>query len=167
MMPEWALAIAVVIGTIIGASIGEFRHWRESKERYHVITFEKRLETHQEAFKYCFEINEFLGLMRGGDLQALEDFKKVIVDAKGWWFSHCLYLDDSSRNILPDVFEVALINAEELSKELDKAKKPDIETLAAIKSNAKAKTKIAEAIVCIIKGIGVKYLPEIKKQLKS
>ena len=166
-MPDWALAIAVIVGTIIGASIGEFRHWRESKQRYRVLTFEKRLETHQEAFKYCFEINQFLGRMRRGELEAIKDFNKVIGDAKEWWFSHCLYLDDNSRYILIDAFDAALDNASDLLEELGKAKKPDIEALNAIKSNEIAQKKVAEAIAYIVKGIGAKYLPEKEKQFKS
>ena len=52
-MPEWIVAL---ISVVLGAGISEFRHWRENKEQFRVMTFEKRIQTHQEALSQIYRI---------------------------------------------------------------------------------------------------------------
>lgn len=55
-MSDWVAPVIGLIGVILGVSISEYRYWRESKERYRIITFEKRLETHQEALSRFYRL---------------------------------------------------------------------------------------------------------------
>lgn len=59
-MADWVAPVMGLAGVALGAGIAEFRHWRESRERYQAMSFERRLEAHQEAYYYNQRFYEVL-----------------------------------------------------------------------------------------------------------
>ncbi len=159
-MPDWALALAVVIGTIIGASIGEFRHWRESRQRYQVMAFEKRLQAHQEAVSWCLKISDYMGPSKMRKKQGIEQLLDHVEEAGEWLNKNCLLLDTNSNASLLDVLEFATRNARDYTSGAATTVDED-------KEIAKITQEIRKAIRCIAQGVGVKYIPDIKRRLKS
>ena len=54
-MAEWWVPLVGLFGVLVGVGITEFRLWAERKDRYRIMTFEKRLQVHQEAYRLCME----------------------------------------------------------------------------------------------------------------
>lgn len=138
-MPDWALAIAVVIGTIIGASIGEFRHWREGRQRYQVMTFEKRLEAHQQAYYWCHKLNEVLNASDAPKIH------QTATEAREWWNGNCLFLDANSRRETVKLINLAHFYAD------------------GHKTGEYVWSSLMTAMRAIIAGIGIEYLPEMSE----
>jgi len=107
-MPDWAIAVAVVFGTLLGVSIGEFRQWRERRERYQLMTFEKRLEAHQRAFYWCHKLNVVL------NRKDPKEIHKIADEAREWWDDNCLFLDQNSRQKMIPLFNFANQYANEI-----------------------------------------------------
>lgn len=143
-MSEWAIAIAVMVGTLLGVGIQEFRRWRESRERYQVMTFPKRLEAHQQAFSWCHALNVVL------NRSDPEEIHKVADEARAWWNDNCFLLDTDSRRKMIPLFNVAHIYAEgiERGKPLD------------VQLGDSVWRYLEDALKAITKGVGDKYLPE-------
>lgn len=133
---EW---VAAIVGVIIGAAIQEFRHWRESKERFRVMTFEKRLEAHQRAYYWCHKLNEVLNPSNS------EEIHKVASEAREWWDSNCLFLDANSRHKMVELINLAHFYADgnKLGEDVWSA--------------------LMKAWKTIVAGIGVEYLPEMSE----
>lgn len=55
-MPNWAVVLIGVSSLILGVAITEIGRWLERRERYKVLSFEKRLEAHQQALTWCLKI---------------------------------------------------------------------------------------------------------------
>lgn len=132
------------LGLILGIAIQEFRRWRERQELYHSMIFKERLQKHQEAFEFCHKLNVVLNF---GESKKIN---KIAKEFRDWWNANCLYLDDESRkNIIP------LIN-----HSYAYAKKDDeIDNSVWDYLN-----KTLSSLTC---GIGVKYLPDAKKETKK
>jgi hypothetical protein len=99
--------ISIVVGPVsllLGIAVSEFRQWRQEKEKYKTLTFEKRLTAHQEAFKLTNELREdFTFIFTGEGTPTDEVFYKDIGQLKIWWKGNCLWLDPASRKILFDL----------------------------------------------------------------
>lgn len=95
-MEGWETALVGFFGVILGVGIQEFRRWRESKEVYQHMVFQKRLETHQKAFEWCQKLS--LELSRS----EADQIHKVAIKFRDWWNANCFYLDPKSRiEIIP------------------------------------------------------------------
>lgn len=46
---DWFPAVMTLIGVLVGVGIQELRIWRERKDKYKDMVFEKRLDAHQEG----------------------------------------------------------------------------------------------------------------------
>ena len=160
-MSDWIAAIMGLVGVIFGVAIVEIRLWRERKERYQVITFEKRLEVHQQAFAWCMKIVNLLG-QTYGDASSAEvnmhtiALNKLYNEATEWWWSNCLYLDENSRLNMFDAIGLPLDRAEQLVNNM----KPTDEFIQ------QSRDTLRETMRNINKGIGAKYLPDIDKEFK-
>ncbi|HUT68673.1 MAG TPA: hypothetical protein VMW86_09035, partial [Dehalococcoidales bacterium] len=91
-MPEWGIALIGVAGLIVGAIITEARHWLDRRQRFQVMTFEKRLQTHQEALSYCYKLYHSFNSRKDED-----EKYRTINEIQEWWESNCLLLDEKSR----------------------------------------------------------------------
>ncbi len=137
-MPDWLVPILTLIGVILGAGISEFRHYRESKERYREMTFEKRLLAHQEALSWCYKLSDILNTEK----------KEAVFDIVGrmrtWFADNCLFLDDVSRVEIIDLSNQAFVYASGYDE-----KHSDIFV------------KLGETREAIIRGIGIQHMPDI------
>lgn len=144
-MPNWGIAIAVVIGTLLGVGIQELRRWRETKEKYQAMTFQKRLEAHQQAFSWCHELNVVL------NQRDAEEIHRVANEARAWWNANCLFLDtDSRRKMIP------LLNVSHSYDDGIESERPSNMQLG-----ESAWRCLNDALKAITEGIGDKYLPEM------
>jgi len=150
-MPDWAIAVAVIVGTLLGAGIAEFRHWVERKERYQVITFEKRLEAHQQAFGLCLKVSFLCEEALKNSSEYPKEFADAVSKAMEWWGNNCLYLDEDSREAMLDALE----GVTDIVAKQDESSITDYH-----KSVSK---KVAKALARIVEGVGAKYIPEIEK----
>jgi hypothetical protein len=161
-MTDWTTPIIGFIGVIIGIASVEIRLWRERKERYQIMTFERRLEVHQQAFGWCLRISDSLGKSYG-DLGAnvnamlAVDLDKLYNEANEWYFNHCLYLDDDSRRDMFTAIGLPLERAEQLTNNV-KATNEFIQ---------QARNTLRETMRYVTKGIGSEYLPEIERRSKK
>lgn len=101
-------AIFGLIGVVVGSGLvivySYYRDRREREEKYKVMTFEKRLEAHQEAFNLIRELNKSFP----ASIEAIDEVKtKIIAEARDkldkWWALHCFYLDPKSQDRILEV----------------------------------------------------------------
>ena len=81
---------------------------RRELASYRVNLYAKRLEVHQEAYKWLMDIIEpamKANLSPGGDPGILGLVDSLYVGARKWWDGNCLYLDDVSRIKVVDFLE--------------------------------------------------------------
>lgn len=140
-MPEWGIAIIGVAGVVVGVIITEIRHWLDRRQRFQVMTFEKRLKAHQEAFSLCYELNNILNVGKN------DNEKHIVIDkVQKWWENNCLLLDEVSRQ---KIFSLTGAAYEHV--------------LGYAEKHSTVFVKITETRNAIVRGIGAKHLPEMQK----
>ncbi len=138
-MPEWGIALIGVAGIIVGVLITEVRNWLDRKQRFRVMTFEKRLEAHQKAYYWCQKRNEVLNISENAEIH------KTAREAREWWNANCLFLDAQSRSEMVGLLNLAHYYADDM--------KFGKEVWPSLRTTLKA----------IVRGIGVEYLPEMSQ----
>jgi hypothetical protein len=141
-MPEWVAPVVGLIGVVLGAGISEFRHWREDKEQYRVMTFEKRLQTYQEALSLCYELQDILNIAKSN-----EEKYEVIDKLQKWWENNCLSLDENTRQ------SINALTSEAYGHVSGYAEK-----------RSTVFVKLVETRATIVQGIGIRHLPERPKK---
>ncbi len=145
-MSELVVPIIGLIGVILGIGASELRSWLMNKEQYRILTFEKRLKTHQEAFYMCYQLRtSFLGFVLTH--KATDEQYKITHEAHKWWENNCLLLDESSR--------------QKMSESIDKVGNLFLGLNNETPNNVLV--SLQELRAAITKGIGIKHLPEILK----
>lgn len=150
-MPEWGIALIGVAGIIVGVIITEVRNWLDRKQRFQIMTFEKRLSIHQEIASYCFKIAGCINSLKEEPQELIKNLREVITDANKYVNEHILYIDVKSLdawNITNDML-VGFLNQGELSNELEQ----------------QVKKKLSDVLCCLTVGVGANYLPEMNKRL--
>lgn len=142
-MQDWQIAFIGLLGVIIGILATAFWNLIERKERFKVITFEKRLEAHQLAFYWNQTIYHSLG---SGDADRI---REKIHETQEWWNGNCLLLDEKSQKSFISVFNSGNRYARNIQR-------PGSE-LEAERIWDDLNTNLAD----IIKGIGAEHLPRI------
>jgi len=137
-MPEWVTPIIGLVGVFIGVGITEFRLWRESEERYRIITFEKRLVIHQEALSNCYRVYHHIFSRK-----TQEKKNTAINEMENWWENNCLLLDEKSRRKTLDFIGDARDYANKITE-----------------SQSEFMRTNREALNAISQGIGIKHLKE-------
>lgn len=161
-MNGWIGAIIGFIGVILGIVIVEVRLWRERKERYQVVTFEKRLEVHQQAFSWCVKMATHLGQSYGeissdeANLHSIT-LNELYEEATDWYGNNCLYLDEASRKSIFDAIGLLLDRAEQLMNN----------TRETSQFVQQARKTVGKTMRYIANGLGVKYLPDIDRQFRK
>lgn len=138
---DWSNGFFTLLGVLVGVGITELRRWREYREKYRVLTFEKRLQAHQQAYYWCQKLIEVLNITRKS-----EDILKTAKEAREWWNGNCLFLDAKSR-----ISMVRLTNASEMYA--DK-----------LQRGAEVFRILDQTLKAIVVGIGAEYLPEMLKK---
>ena len=134
---EWLNGIFALFGVLIGLGFSEYRMWQTRKERFRIMTFEKRLEAHQKAYYWWNNLNRVLNV---GDADQIHEKAS---EAREWWDGSCLFLDTNSRREM-----VRLINLSHAYANGNKMAQEHIWDYV---------PKTSKAIVL---GIGFEYLPE-------
>jgi hypothetical protein len=129
--------VGIVIGIILTEGLQWLRDWREGKEKYRVMLYEKRLDIHQQAFTL---LRKLMAATNASD----EGRREIIEKADEWWNSHCLYLDEESRKKLLE----AIISVENLV---------DLPPPRA-GFRKSARLALEEASAAVMNGIGMKHL---------
>ena len=102
-------ALGGVLITQIGNVVIEKRRELAS---YRVNLYAKRLEVHQEAYRWLLTLIEWL---RSTMEQPPDEIPRLFhqrldyesKEARKWWDANCLYLDDSSRALVVRFIEIA------------------------------------------------------------
>ncbi len=82
-------ALTGLAGVVIGCLLQWFISGRQIKAAFRMAALDKRLKTHQKAFRLWHEM-----------VWALHDPQKrpeTAARCQEWWINHCLYLDAKSR----------------------------------------------------------------------
>ena len=147
-MPDWVLYVIGLIGVVVGAAITEFRQWMDRRERYQVMTFEKRLDAHQTALCWCHKLDQAL------NSQNPKDISRVAGQAREWWSENCLFLDEESRkSMIP-----AIHYSYQYATEIEHPDKYEPE----MRMGHHVWNYIDNSRKAIMEGIGTKYLPEMR-----
>ena len=117
------------------------------------MAFEKRLQVHQEAYRLCMDAGLLVNELSSKGIEAAEKFNKLHDEAKGWLNCNCLYLGPQSEKAFLDAFFAASIYGRDFAEQ-----RPTIN-----KSLEYAKTEVRKGLKFIAKGVGVKYIPDIKE----
>ena len=133
---EWLTGLFTLLGVMLGLGFSEYRSRQERKERFRVMTFDKRLETHQQAYYWCQKLNEVL------NASDKEEVHKTADKAREWWYNNCLFLDRESRSNMAGLTILAHSYANGL------------------KSGEYVWDKLMATLRAIVVGIGFEYLPE-------
>lgn len=153
-MMDWVTPFLGLLGVVVGAGIQEFRIWREKKDKYMDMVFEKRLDAHQGAYYWCMKLFSLMSpstLMGDGGVEAAF---KGCVEGSDWLIKNALYLDEDSRVKMNQFFVYV---TKTCGKYLDETSRKNINT----KDEAVKLLQHARDVVSSIKrGVGVKYLPE-------
>jgi len=159
----WTSLIGL-FGVLLGAGIAEFRHWMERKDRYKVMTFEKRLQVHQEAYRLCMEMAMLLvdGLEAGKRSLELGD------EAKEWLNRNCLYLDKRSHRAIISAFFAASNYFSDIAKQRQKVNQAleakQRQVVYVNLAHNEAQSEMKKCLKFIAEGVGAEYLPETNKQ---
>ena len=152
-MTEWWVPLVGLFGVLLGVGITEFRLWMERKDRYRIMTFEKRLQVHQEAYRLCMEQATLLNELHEKGLGASEKFLRSHDEAKEWLSRNCLYLDTRSLHAVINAFFAASIYGRDLAEQRQTVDK----------AFEYAHLEFTKCLSSIAKGVGAKYLPGIDR----
>ena len=151
---DWLPAVMTLIGVLVGVGIQEIRIWREKKDKYKDMVFEKRLDAHQGAYYWCMRLSGVVmphSLAKDGGTQPAV---KVLGEALEWLDKNALYLDEDSRIKMDALIGDAYGTA---SRYEDKEGRGNINEG---KEERRLSGEIREALASIKTGVGVRYLPE-------
>jgi hypothetical protein len=151
---DWFPAVMTLVGVLVGVGVQEFRIWREKKDKYKDMVFEKRLDAHQGAYCWCMRLFDVMlpnKLMRGEGVRVA---MKEASEALDWWDKNALYLDEDSR-IKMNIFIQYM--CETVYKYVDETGRKNI---SIEEETRKLLQNSREVVSSIKRGVGVKYLPE-------
>lgn len=175
-MPNWAIALIGLFGVIIGALITFLIHWQERKERYQVLTFPKRLEAHQKALTFCFNIKTLLLSLYPVEQKKVAELSDLCDKAIEWLKNNLLYLDELSRIAMSSSLNFTGLAISEVNHAIPSPIEDEVKKVEAAehlflgfhqgqvstKATLEAIAQVDKTMQYLIKGIGAKYLPELK-----
>ena len=153
---DWFPAVMTLIGVLVGVGIQEIRIWRERKDKYKDMVFERRLDAHQGAYYWCMRLYHFLMPQRLMKVEGVEAAFKEAKEAYEWINRNALYLDEGSLEKMEDF---VLYAYETCSKYGDEKEKKNINIENEL---LKLAANMGGLSGSIKKGIGAKYLPKTK-----
>lgn len=131
------IALFTLLGVMLGLGYSEYKNRQERRERFRVMTFEKRLQAHQQAYYWCQKLNEVLNI--GGNKETIHTTAN---QAREWWNSNCLLLDAVSRSEMVGLMNFAHLyaNDNEMGRNVW--------------------SSLVTTLKAVVSGIGFEYLPE-------
>jgi hypothetical protein len=158
---DWFPAVMTLVGVLVGVGVQEFRIWREKKDKYKDMVFERRLDAHQGAFYQCVRLLKFAMpdklVADGGFAVAIEE----TLEGHEWLNKNALYLDGDSRTKVSTFFNYI---CETAIKYKDEKWRKNVNIG---EETQKLMDNVAKALACIERGIGGEYLPERNKLIES
>lgn len=152
---DWFAAVMALVGVAVGVGAQELRLWREKKDKYKDMVFEKRLDAHQGAYYRCMKLCNLLLPHKLIKTEGLRAGASELLESIDWMNKNALYLNEDSRVKLGEFLHfLAKRGSEYVYK--SNAKNVNIE-----EEMRKLLIERNRVIGSIKKGIGVKYLPEI------
>jgi hypothetical protein len=151
---DWFPAIMTVVGVLIGVGIQGLRIWREKRDKYRDMVFERRLDAHQAAYYRCMRLLRVSVPWQLAEDGGLDSVVKEIDEATEWLNQNALYLDEGSREGMEDLMISLNISAGKYEKEGRKGGRNDK------KVRDKVVREVGEVLHSLKKGIGVKHLPD-------
>jgi hypothetical protein len=153
-MMDWFPAVMTLVGVLVGLGVQELRIWRERKDKYKDMIFEKRLDAHQGAYYRCMKLAESMRpdkLVRDG---GVEEAIKETWRGLDWLHQNALYLDDSSGSEMNGF--IAYVAGMAIKYRGKEWRSP----LEVRKEVNEVAVRLAGVLGSIRRGVGVKYLPE-------
>jgi hypothetical protein len=153
---DWFPAVMTLVGVVIGVGIQELRIWRERKDKYKDMIFEKRLDAHQGGYYWCMKLLSVMmpnRLMKDG---GLSDVDEKLGGAMEWLDKNALYLNQDSRVKMNEYFQYVSETS---------LKYKDVKGISNINIGEETEKLVENAgkvLSSIQKGIGVEYIPEKK-----
>ena len=108
-------SVWVAVGGFFGATLGSLiasylAELYRQKNRLQLAAVEKRLQAHQEAYKWAFDVGVCIMLVQEMENQrpddseanhkAKTDLDKARQEALEWWSNNCLYLDQEISKVV-------------------------------------------------------------------
>jgi hypothetical protein len=152
-MTDWGIALIGVGGIIVGAIITEVRYWLDRKQRFRVMTFEKRLQVHQDAYRLCMEQALLMDELRRKGLEVSERFLKSHDETREWLNRNCLYLDKRSHKAIIEAFFATSIYGRDFAEKRETINQ----------AYDYAHSKLEDCLKFTTEGIGAEYLPETER----
>jgi hypothetical protein len=153
-MTDWFPAVMTLVGVLVGVGVQELRIWRERRDKYKDMVFEKRLDAHQGAYCRCMRLFD---VMLPNKLMCDEGVRVAMKEAAetlDWLDKNALYLDEDSR-VRMVVFVRYMCGTAERYLDGTQRKNISIE-----EETRKLLLSLREVVSSIKRGVGVKYLPE-------
>ena len=157
---DWFPAVMGLVGVALGVGIQEVRIWRERRDKYKDMVFEKRLDAHQDAYYRCHRLARFMmaeKLVEDGGIEALA---AELDEYREWISKNALYLAGDSRTKMNMFFYYAFKKGKKY------ADKEWIKTMNVKEETADLFKNFVEVLVSVERGIDVKYLPEERIQIE-
>lgn len=151
---DWFAAVMTLIGVLVGVGIQEFRIWRERKEKYKDMVFEKRLDAHQEGYyrvmRLCLAMLPNEIMKEGGSKVAVERLQ----EAEEWRDKNALYLTEDTMEKIDDLLEYAADTGCKYANEAER------KNISIEEETQKVLRNAGIVSASIKKGVGVKHLPK-------
>jgi hypothetical protein len=157
---DWFPAVMTLIGVFVGVGVQELRIWRERKDKYKDMIFEKQLEAHQGAYYRCHRLVGFMmpeKLVEDGGIEALA---AELDEYREWISKNALYLAGDSKTKMNMFFYYAFKKGKKYTD------KEWIKTMNVKEESAELYKNFIEVLLSVQRGIDVKYLPEEKIQIE-
>ena len=150
---EWLSGLFALLGVLLGLGVSEYRRRQERADRYRDMTFEKRLQTHQEAYRLTMTAGD---IMNQPNVQEFAgELLKLTDEAREWLNNNCLYID--RRSYL--AFTSAFLSVSTYGRDLVEQRQTVNQALEY------ARSETEKCLKCIAEGIGAEYLPKTDKRL--
>jgi hypothetical protein len=142
---DWSIIAGTLLGVGISTGVQLVISNRERADKFKLAALEKRLEVHQKAFSLWYD------LMWSVNKDEARD--EMVKKCDDFWKTHCLYLDEKSR----EAFRTATIAA------------PFVHIFENTESMKKEFNKVRAAGKAIVEGVNLPFLgePESKKQIEN
>lgn len=159
---DWIAPVMGLIGVVVGAGIQEFRIWRERKDKYKDMVFEKRLDVHQSANYWCMKLSRLMSPHRIMEDGAIAVVIKEVREASEWLAKNELYLDEESSLKMTEFLKYVCETCLKYSEDKKVGKNINV---------AEETRKLLDNTIALFssirRGIGVKYLPEQRISIEN
>ena len=147
-MVDWVASVTGLVGVALGLGYSYVQRHRDDTQRLRIMTFEKRLQTHQEAYHWCHKLNRVLN---SSDVSEIIETSR---QARDWWDAHCFSLDEGSRQQMLSLTNYSFVYAQMLGRSGEHVR----DQVA-----YKVWDVLSDTMKSLVAGIGKDHLPDSTK----